>query len=91
MESSNPSSESLTELDVIQKWLGTEGVIIDPKHKDSVLLKETQAHRRKELVGDIEYDFSLALNHGDYFLGRAQIKFELLAIPENDEELFINS
>jgi hypothetical protein len=52
---------------------------------------ETHAHRRKELVGDIEYTFALALNRGDNYLGRATIKFELKIMPKNDNELFINS
>jgi hypothetical protein len=78
-------------MELITKYLGTEGVIIDAGYKGSVLLKETQAQRRKELVSDIEYTFSLALNHGSNYLGQAKICFYLEALPVNDEELFINS
>jgi hypothetical protein len=35
---------------LIQKYLGTFSVIIDPKFKDTLNMKETQAHRRKELI-----------------------------------------
>jgi hypothetical protein len=47
--------------------------------------------RRAELVSDIEYQYSLALNHGDHYLGQAVIKFYVLSLPENDDELFLNS
>ena len=42
-------------------------------------------------MSDIEYTFSLALKKGDYYFGQAEINFYLETMPENDEELFINS
>lgn len=42
---------------------------VDPSYKGSFLLKETEAHRRKELVSEIYYDYQLAVNKGDYYLG----------------------
>lgn len=62
-------STQIPEQELINKYLGTEGVIVDQGYKGSVVLKETQAHRRKELVSDIEYTFALALKHGDHYLG----------------------
>ena len=38
----------------------------------------------------MEYDFSLALKKGDYYLGNAVINFYLKRVPA-DDELFINS
>lgn len=55
--------------ELIQRHLGTQGVIIDEKFKGSVMLKESQAKRRAELISDVEYTFSLALNHGEHYLG----------------------
>lgn len=63
------SSASQQERDLITKLLGTEGVIIDSKYKDSVLLTEKQAERRKELIKDVEYTFALGLNKGDHYVG----------------------
>ena len=59
----------------MQKHLGSDGVIVDSNFKGNVILKETQAKRRAELISDVEYTFSLALNHGDYYLGQAEIAF----------------
>lgn len=63
------------DLDLAKKYLGSDTLIIDAHPKSTHVLKETQAIRRKELVSDIEYNYSLALNHGDYFLGQALICF----------------
>lgn len=84
-------SASTDELELIKKYLGTEGVIVDPKYKGSFVLKETQAQRRKELVSDIVYNFALGIKKGDYYVGQAEIKFYLNEVPKDDEELFINS
>ena len=54
-------------------------------------MKETQAHRRREIVSDVEYTFALALNHGDNYLGQAEIKFYIEQLPTNDGDLFLNS
>jgi hypothetical protein len=43
------------------------------------------------LVSDIEYTFSLALKHGDYYLGQASISFYLNDVPANEDELFLES
>jgi hypothetical protein len=42
-------------------------------------------------VSDIEYSFSLALNKGSYYFGQAEINFYLEIMPQNDEELFLDS
>ena len=94
MESSSDQQvykPSEAEQTLISKHLGTHGVIVDAHFKGTSILKETQARRRAELVSDIDYVFSLALKHGDYYLGQAEILFELKQMPENDEELFLNS
>jgi len=57
------------EQELINKHLGSEGVIIDSGFKSTGVLKEIQAHRRRELISDVEYTFALALNHGNYYLG----------------------
>jgi len=64
---------------------------VDSNFKGNHILKEAQARRRVELITDVDYVFSLALNHGDYYLGQVQITFVLKQMPENDHELFINS
>jgi hypothetical protein len=71
MESSSTQSAGASpeELKLISTYLGTECVIVDPDFKTTAILKESQAARRRELVSDVEYTFSLALNHGDYYLG----------------------
>jgi hypothetical protein len=42
-------------------------------------------------VSDIEYTYSLALKKGDFYLGQAEISFYLERMPDNDDELFLNS
>lgn len=37
------TSDSASELELIKKYFGNEGVIVDPKYKESFVLKETQA------------------------------------------------
>ena len=96
MESSPPTTTTTSpatpeEQALITKYLGTEGVIIDSNFKSTAVLKETEAHRRKELISDVEYQFALALKHGDHYLGQASITFYLEQHPVNDEELFIES
>jgi hypothetical protein len=92
MESSQASSPaSPEELALIAKHLGQEGVIVDANFKTTAILKETEAHRRRELVSDVEYEFSLALKHGDYYLGQAKLRFYVEQIPSSDEELFVDS
>lgn len=39
----------------------------------------------------MEYTFALALNHGNYYLGQAEIKFYVEQLPTSDDELFLDS
>lgn len=78
MESVAPTNPATPEEQtLITKHLGSTGVIIDQQFKSTAILKETQAHRRRELISDVEYVFALALNHGAHYLGQAQISFYL--------------
>ena len=79
---------SEAERSLIQTHLGLDATV-DKGYKATVLLKQEQAEKRKSLVSDIEYDFQLALNKGDYYLGKAVINFYLVKAPEKDE-LFLN-
>ena len=91
MESISATVVEPQEQELINKHLGTTGVIIDSSFKSTGVLKESQAHRRRELISDVEYTFALALNHGNYYLGQAEIKFYVEQLPTNDEELFLDS
>lgn len=66
-----------------------DGAIIDAGYKKTVTLKQTEAKRRAELISNVEYDFQLALNTGDYYLGGAVINFYLNTEPK-DGELVLN-
>ena len=85
------STVEAKELELITKNLGSQGVIIDSNFKSTGVLKETQAHKRRELISDVEYTYALALNHGEHYLGQADIKFYVEHLPANDEELFLDS
>jgi len=63
--------------------------LIDPDYKSSVLLSKTEADKRKELISEIEYDYQLALNKGDCYLGSAVINFYLESVPAPGE-LFLD-
>ena len=66
--------------------------IVDPFYNSNhFCLTEKEAERRAELVSDIEYNFCLALKKGNYYFGQAEINFYLEQMPENDEELYLNS
>ena len=80
---------SETEQALILQHLGDEAVV-DEKFKSTVTLSRAQAETRERLIQEIEYDFQLALNKGNYYLGNAVINFYLKAVPNNGE-LFINS
>ena len=71
------------------KHLG-ESFSVDSGYKASVLLSKIEAERRKEIVSDIEYDFQLALQKGEYYLGNAVINFYVNRDPA-EGELFLNS
>ena len=75
---------------LIVKHLG-EAAIVDKKYKSTVVLSREQAAKRRSLIREIEYDFQLALQKGDHYLGNAVINFYLNSLPSNDTELFINS
>ena len=75
---------------LITKHLG-DHAIVDKKYKATVVLSREQADKRRSLIREIEYDFQLALQKGDYYLGNAVINFYLKEAPSNDEDLFINS
>ena len=64
--------------------------MVDSKHKANVVLTKDQANMRKRFIQEVEYDFSLALKKGDYYLGNAVINFYLTSLPA-DKELFINT
>ena len=81
---------SAEDKEVVAKYLGSEGVIFDPKYKGSTVLYETQAKRRKELISEVNYTFALTLHKGEYFGGHATVQFYLEEVPANAEELFIN-
>ena len=75
---------------MIVKHLG-DGAIVDKKFKSSVVLTKEQAEKRRSLITEIEYDFSIALQKGDYYLGNAVINFYIKKMPDTDTDLFINS
>ena len=76
---------------LITKHLGDQ-VIIDKKFKATVVLSREQANWRKSVIKDIEYDFQIALQKGDYYLGNAVINFYMTRqISDSDQPLFINS
>lgn len=71
------------------KHLG-ETASVDPEYKASVLLSKVEVERRKEIASDIEYDYQLALQKGEYYLGNAVINFYVNREPAQGE-LFLNS
>jgi hypothetical protein len=79
------------EQELITKHLGSQGVIVDSNFKSTGVLKESQAHKRRELISDVEYTFALALNHGEHYLGQADIRFYVEQLPATDDELFLDS
>ena len=81
-----PTSE---EEQLIVKHLG-DPVIVDKKFKQTVVLSQEQAKKRKDLILEIEYDFQVALQKGDHYLGNAVINFYLKRMPSSDTDLFIN-
>ena len=75
---------------LIIKHLG-DAHIVDKMYKSTVVLSREQANKRKEHIMEIEYDFQIALQKGDYYLGNAVINFYLKTMPSSDTDLFINS
>ena len=81
-----PTSE---EEQLIVKHLG-DAVIVDKKFKQTVVLSVEQAAKRRELIQEIEYDYQVALQKGDYYLGNAVVNFYIRRMPSEDTDLFIN-
>lgn len=79
---------SENEKKLLMRHLGDEAVV-DPGYLLNVLLSRDDANKRKEIVSDIEYDFQLALQKGEYFFGNAVINFYVNREPEAGE-LFLN-
>ena len=74
---------------ILREVLGGDTVIVDKKFKVSnITLTKAEAEKRESLIEDVEYDFQLALNHGDYYVGKAVINFYLKTLPAA-KELFI--
>lgn len=77
---------------LVTKHLGEGTYIVDKKFKSTVVLSREQADWRKSVIQEVEYDFALALQKGDYYLGNAVINFYLKrALTDSDPPLFINS
>lgn len=55
----------------------------DEGYNRNVTLKLTEAKARKAMVEEVEYDFQLALNAGEYYLGKATINFYLRKLPSD--------
>jgi hypothetical protein len=70
------------------KHLGDDAHV-DSGYKGNFLLSKVEADKRKEIVSDIEYEFQLALQKGEYYLGNAVINFYVNRLPQ-ENELFIN-
>ena len=73
---------------LITKHLG-DVVTLDSGYNKNVTLKQTEAKKRDELVSEIEYDFQLALNKGNHYIGKAVVNFYLMKMPA-EGELFID-
>ena len=74
---------------IIKEVLGEDTVIVDKQFKKTnIVLTKAEAEKRESLIEDVEYDFQLALNKGDYYLGKAVINFYLKALP-GSKELFL--
>jgi len=62
---------------------------LNKSYSAPVCLKKSEAEMRASLVTEIEYDFQLALNTGEHYLGKAVINFYLRKRPEPDQ-LFLD-
>jgi hypothetical protein len=76
------------EMNLCQQHLG-KNIIFDPNYKQQVHLQQSEAQTRSQLVSEIEYDFQLALNVGNYYLGKAVVNFYLHKLPEG-RQLFLD-
>jgi hypothetical protein len=66
-----------------------DAAMLDKGYNANITLKKEEAEKRTELITEIEYDFQLALNKGDYYIGKAVVNFYLTKRPEAGE-LFLN-
>lgn len=69
---------------MIVKHLG-DAAILDAGYNKNITLKKSEAERRCELVSEIEYDFQLALNKGQFYMGKAVINFYVKEMPKEGE------
>ena len=81
----DPSSETRA---LVAKILG-DGAHFDSGYNKNITLKKTEAERRFELVDEIEYDFQIAINKGDHYIGIAVVNFYLKETP-NDGDLWLD-
>jgi len=79
---------SENERKIMLKHLG-EGSVVNQDYKQVVALSKVENDKRHEIASDIEYDFQLALQKGDYYLGNAVINFYVNRLPQHGE-LFLN-
>lgn len=66
-----------------------DAAMLDKGYNANITLKKEEAEKRAELISEIEYDFQLALNKGDFYIGKAVVNFYLTKRPEAGE-LFLN-
>jgi len=75
MESTEPEKKegfepSEEQKGFLERMFNLDETIVDPEYNSThICLSEVEAGKRAELVSDIEYTYSLALNKGDYYLG----------------------
>lgn len=84
----NAYQPSDKEKQLVAQHLGA-AALYDAGYKASVTLSKAEAMVRHGLVSDIEYDFQLALNKGEQYLGKAVVNFYLNKEPQHGE-LFLN-
>ena len=61
----------------------------DTGYNKNITLRRTEAEKRFELVKEIEYDFQIAINKGDHYMGKAVVNFYLKDTP-SDGDLWID-
>jgi hypothetical protein len=66
-----PSDEAK---DLVLKHLGANAYF-EKGYNKSVLLKKSEAEKRKALITEVEYDFQVAINHGSHYMGKAVVNF----------------
>lgn len=66
---------------LITKLLGDQ-ILEDPKQKETGYLTKDDAIFRKKHIEEVLYHFRLAVKQGDYYFGKASIKFYVSSLPE---------